>query len=50
MPVEMAFLNIVQALETYHSRFHYDNKKKKYVESVNERFGTNPYFDQLKNC
>lgn len=47
MPVEMVFLNIVQALETYHSRFFYNDKKKKYVESVKQRFGTNPQFDYL---
>ncbi len=28
MPIEMIFLNIVQALETYHSRFKYDKKDK----------------------
>lgn len=49
MPVEMVFLNMVQALETYHSRFLYSDKKKKYVESVNQRFGTNPHFDYLSS-
>jgi len=48
MPVEMVFLNIVQALETYHSRFRYNNKKKKYEESVEERFGASPHFDHLR--
>lgn len=38
MPIEMIFLNIVQALETFHSRFYYDDKKKNYIESVNARF------------
>lgn len=38
MPVEMIFLNIVQALETLHSRFYYDNKKNNYLKSVNDRF------------
>lgn len=38
IPIEMAFLNIIQALETFHSRFFYDDKKDKYIESVNERF------------
>ena len=47
MPPEMVFLNIVQALETFHSRFFYDNKKKKYVESVYQRFGECPQFDQI---
>lgn len=48
MPVEMVFLNIVQALETYHSRFFYNDKKKKYVECVNKRFGASPHFEHLK--
>lgn len=48
MPVEMVFLNMVQALETYHSRFFYNNRKAKYVESVNQRFGASPHFEHLK--
>lgn len=48
MPLEMVFLNIVQALETFHSRFFYRDKKKKYVESVMERFSGSVNFDQLK--
>lgn len=48
MPLEMVFLNIVQALETFHSRFFYNDKKKKYVESVMERFSGSVNFDQLK--
>lgn len=48
MPVEMIFLNMVQALETYHSRFFYNNKKKNYEKSVRERFGTNPHFEHFK--
>lgn len=39
MPTEMVFLNIVQALETFHSRFFYEDSKDKYVASVIERFG-----------
>lgn len=42
MPTEMAFLNIVQALETFHSRFFYDNEKNKYIESVKKRFLGSP--------
>lgn len=38
MPSEMIFLNIVQALETFHSRFFYHDDKKEYVQSVEERF------------
>lgn len=48
MPPEMVFLNLVQALETFHSRFFYDNKKEKYIESVYQRFGESPQFDQIK--
>ena len=48
MPAEMVFLNIVQAIETFHSRFFYDNKKKKYIESVYNRFGSLVHFDQIK--
>ena len=48
MPAEMVFLNIVQAIETFHSRFFYDNKKKNYIESVNNRFGSLAHFDQIK--
>ena len=40
MPIEMIFLNIVQALETFHVRFFYDDSKDKYIESVHNRFGT----------
>lgn len=48
MPYEMVFLNIVQALETFHSRFFYDNKKKEYIKSVNERFGSSQNFETYK--
>lgn len=38
MPQEMYFLNIVQALETYHSRFKYGDKLKKYKNHLKELF------------
>ncbi|NCD01992.1 MAG: hypothetical protein EOM00_03225 [Clostridia bacterium] len=38
MSLEMQFLNIVQALETYHSRFLYKDKLKKYKEHLTELF------------
>ncbi|MBR5874727.1 MAG: hypothetical protein IKY90_08355 [Oscillospiraceae bacterium] len=58
MPHEMVFLNIVQALETFHSRFFYGNKKDKYVDSVKSRFGDSERYNKLllnetqmdKNC
>lgn len=40
----MIFLNIIQALETFHARFFYDDSKDKYVASVNERFGSLPNY------
>lgn len=48
MPIEMVFLNIVQALETFHSRFFYENNKKEYVESVLERFSESMIFEEVK--
>ena len=42
MPTEMVFLNIVQALETFHARFFYDNSKDKYVKAVRSRFENTP--------
>ena len=48
MPPEMVFLNIVQALETFHARFFYDDSKDKYVESVIERFGSCPTFPNIE--
>lgn len=58
MPNEMIFLNVVQALETFHSRFFYDNSKEKYVEHINKRFGDSGKYNKLllsdtqidKNC
>ena len=58
MPVEMVFLNIVQALETFHSRFFYNDKKDKYIKSVEARFGNSERYKKLllsntqmdKNC
>jgi hypothetical protein len=47
MPCEMVFLNIVQALETFHSRFFYGNKKDKYIKSVQERFGDSERYQKL---
>lgn len=49
MPVDMVFLNIVQAVETFHSRFFYGDKKKKYVASVQERFQSTQHWELLEN-
>lgn len=48
MPIEMIFLNIVQALETFHSRFFYSNKKEEYVKSVIDRFGDSVNFKYIE--
>lgn len=40
MPPEMVFLNIVQALETFHARFFFGDNKDTYVASVIDRFGS----------
>lgn len=48
MPLEMIFLNIVQALETFHARFFYDDKKEKYVASVKDRFENNPNYPEIE--
>lgn len=47
MSPEMVFLNIVQALETFHSRFFYGNKKDRYIKSVEERFGDSDRYKKL---
>lgn len=39
MPLEMLFLNVTQALETFHARFFYDNNKRTMAESIKKRFG-----------
>lgn len=48
MPIEMVFLNIVQALETFHARFFYENSKDQYVASVIERFGNHPKYSDIE--
>lgn len=48
MPPEMVFLNTVQALETFHARFFYEDSKDKYVASVIERFGSYPNYPNIE--
>lgn len=48
MPPEMVFLNIVQALETFHARFFYDDRKDKYIASVTERFRNYPNYSDIE--
>lgn len=38
MPIEMNFLNMVQALETFHSRLFYNNSLDEYKKSIDKRF------------
>ena len=47
MPVEMVFLNIIQALETFHARFICDDKKE-FEKSINRRFATSPKCEEIK--
>ena len=47
MPVEMIFLNIVQALETFHARFICDDKKK-FEKSIETRFGKDARLEKIK--
>ena len=48
MPIEMVFLNIVQALETFHARFFYNNNVKNYIRAVYEKYGESPNFEEIK--
>lgn len=48
MPPEMIFLNIVQALETFHARFFYNDDKDKYCTSVIERFGSYQNYSEIE--
>ncbi|CDE72072.1 uncharacterized protein BN810_00903 [Acidaminococcus sp. CAG:917] len=48
MPPEMVFLNIVQALETFHARFFYEDSKDKYIASVIARFGKLPNYHEIE--
>lgn len=48
MPPEMVFLNVVQALETFHARFFYDDSKDKYVASVIDRFGSKQNYSDIE--
>lgn len=49
MPIEIAFLSLIQALETLHARFFYHNDKDEYVQSVYNRFSDHPQFEYIKS-
>lgn len=48
IPYEVLFLNVIQALETLHARFFYENKKANYVKSVEDRFSSCSNYDMYK--
>ena len=46
MPIEMVFLNMIQAVETFHARFFYDDEKNhRFVADVSEKYGHTPIPD-----
>ena len=48
MPLEMVYLNMIQAVEKFHSVYHsYGGKRSKYVAQIQERFGKHPNFSDL---
>lgn len=49
MPTEMVFLNIIQAVETFHARFFYNDSKKKYIKSLETRYGDFTDFELYKD-
>lgn len=48
MPIEIIFLNLIQAIETLHARLFYNNDKDIYVKSVYDRFSNYAAFDRIK--
>ena len=43
MPIEMVFLNLIQAVETFHARFFYeDEQNAKFQKTVREQYGDTP--------
>ena len=48
MPLEMVYLNMLQAVEKFHATFHsYGGSKRKYVERTERRFANHPQFSEL---
>ena len=48
MPLEMIYLNLIQAVEKFHATFHsYGGSKRKYVERTTKRFQDHPRFEDL---
>ena len=48
MPLEMIFLNVIQAIEKFHSEFHKYGTKKKYLEKIQKRFSNFKQHPELK--
>lgn len=49
MPVQMVFLNVIQALETLHSRFFYHDRKSCYINAVYRKFHNHPSFSSFRS-
>lgn len=49
MPKEMVFLNMIQAIETFHSRFFYNDKKADFIKSVECYIGNEIKYKEIKN-
>ena len=48
MPKEMVFLNMIQAIETFHSRFFYNDKKADFIKSVECYIGNEIKYEEIK--
>lgn len=42
-------MNVVQALETFHARFFYNDKKSEYVKSVKRKFSDSKISEEIMN-
>lgn len=49
MLVQMVFLNVIQALETLHSRFFYHDRKSCYINAVYRKFHNHPSFSSFRS-
>ncbi|WP_314790171.1 HEPN domain-containing protein [Mogibacterium diversum] len=48
MPKEMVFLNMIQAIETFHSRFFYNDKKTDFIKSIKCYIGNEIKYEEIK--
>lgn len=49
MPLEMMFLNTVQSLETFHSRFYYDDDINIFKQSLEDKYKNNENYNWIVN-